>query len=123
MSLLFQFATVLAAGCRAVWPQDAIAHALGVQLPGDLRHRTVPVAVEDAGAAAFDVALIQADAARVADWGRRIAARDEPIAALLAAPPGTREAGAFPVEWLLAERTTSVNTAAAGGNASLLALG
>jgi RHH-type proline utilization regulon transcriptional repressor/proline dehydrogenase/delta 1-pyrroline-5-carboxylate dehydrogenase len=50
---------------------------------------------------------------------RQLAARDGPIVPLVAADAGDR----FPLELLVRERSVSVNTAAAGGNASLVMLG
>jgi RHH-type proline utilization regulon transcriptional repressor/proline dehydrogenase/delta 1-pyrroline-5-carboxylate dehydrogenase len=46
---------------------------------------------------------------------RRLAGRDGPIVPIFVAP--------YPVDFLLGEVSLSVNTAAAGGNASLMAIG
>lgn len=47
-----------------------------------------------------------------------------PIHAIFAATPDARRAGSqdYPLEFLLAERVISTNTAAAGGNAGLMTL-
>ncbi|WP_082746317.1 L-glutamate gamma-semialdehyde dehydrogenase, partial [Sphingomonas sp. CCH5-D11] len=59
-------------------------------------------------------ALIEGDAARVRDLQQRIAALDGPIV--------LTQAGDYRLEWLVEEVSTSINTTAAGGNASLMAM-
>jgi RHH-type proline utilization regulon transcriptional repressor/proline dehydrogenase/delta 1-pyrroline-5-carboxylate dehydrogenase len=50
---------------------------------------------------------------------QQLAAQDGPIIGLTALPPG---ASPVPLAPLLSERSVSTNTAAAGGNASLMTL-
>ena len=119
--LLFQLATVLAAGARAVWPDDDLSRRVLAEVPAAVRGR-VELA-RDPLASAIDAVLIQADAEQVRDWSRRLAQRPGPIITVHAGEPGARHAGAFVLERLLAERTVSVNTAAAGGNATLMTIG
>ena len=118
---LFQLAHVLAAGARAIWPGDAAAQRLHRELPADVRARIdlvqAPLDAE------FELALVQAEADTIRDWSRRLADRPGAVVTLHACAPGERKAGAYPLEWLLVERSVSVNTAAAGGNASLMTLG
>ena len=121
--LLLQLAHVLAAGSRAVWPHDAMARLLADELPRGVRPQVELAADAALDAVPVDLALIQADAAGVAAWSRRLARREGPIVGLVAAAPGARHAGAFPLERLLVERVVTVNTAAAGGNASLTTVG
>jgi RHH-type proline utilization regulon transcriptional repressor/proline dehydrogenase/delta 1-pyrroline-5-carboxylate dehydrogenase len=118
--LLFQLAIVLAAGARAAWPDDDLSRRVRAELPIAVRGR-IELA-RDPLAGAIDAALIQADAESVRDWSRRLAQRPGPIITLHACEPGSRRVGAFVLERLLAERTVSVNTAAAGGNASLMTI-
>ncbi|HEX7438466.1 MAG TPA: trifunctional transcriptional regulator/proline dehydrogenase/L-glutamate gamma-semialdehyde dehydrogenase [Caldimonas sp.] len=117
--LLRQLSTVRAAGARAATLAGATAAAIVGELPPEWRERVLVVTepLRDA----FDAALIRADAARVAEWSRRLAARDGPIVALHTMP--AEGAGSFDLERLLVERSLSVNTAAAGGNASLMTIG
>jgi RHH-type proline utilization regulon transcriptional repressor/proline dehydrogenase/delta 1-pyrroline-5-carboxylate dehydrogenase len=117
--LLEQLAVVLDAGAHAAWP-------VGAEVEGWLA--SCPAAVRDAWSTAadplnapIDAALIEASAERVAAWSRRLAERAGPIVALHVLPGAG--AGAFEIERLLVERTLSVNTAAAGGNASLMTIG
>ncbi len=119
--LLFQLATVLAAGARAIWPDDDLSRRVLAEVPAAVRGR-VELA-RDPLASAIDAVLIQADAEQVRDWSRRLAQRPGPIITMHAGEPGARHAGAFVLERLLAERTVSVNTAAAGGNATLMTIG
>ncbi len=119
--LLLQFATVLAAGSRrAVWLDNDLSTGLLREMPALLRER---VLIDGALTLPFEAALIQADDVEVAAWSRRLAQRDGPIVGLQSAARGARGPGAFAVERLMAERSMSVNTAAAGGNASLMTIG
>ena len=119
--LLFQLAHVLAAGSCALWPDEPMARRTLDELPAAVRSR-VSVAAEPL-AAEFDIALVQAAEDKVRDWSHRLAQRPGAIVTLHACAPGARDAAAYPLDLLLAERTVSVNTAAAGGNASLMTLG
>jgi len=53
----------------------------------------------------------------------RIAARDGPIVPMFVASRQGSKAGSYPLEFLLTEQTVSINTSAAGGNASLMTIG
>jgi RHH-type proline utilization regulon transcriptional repressor/proline dehydrogenase/delta 1-pyrroline-5-carboxylate dehydrogenase len=121
---LAQLAAVLAVGGRAVWPGEA--RALLERLPGAVREC---VALADDWRRAevpLDAALLGADGARapapeaVAATATALAARAGAIVPLAL----TRAlAGEVPLERLLVERSLSINTAAAGGNASLMTIG
>ncbi len=73
----------------------------------------------------FPAALIEGDAARVREVNRRIAALGGPLVLVQAATSEDLAADpqAYCLNWLLEEVSTSINTAAAGGNASLMAIG
>jgi RHH-type proline utilization regulon transcriptional repressor/proline dehydrogenase/delta 1-pyrroline-5-carboxylate dehydrogenase len=118
---LFATAHALAAGARAVWPDTAATRAQHAALPVAVRARIE--LVTDAHDAAVDAALVQGDAAVVQAASRALAERSGRIITLHAAPAGERRAGAFALAWLMAERSVSINTAAAGGNAALMTLG
>nr|HMQ73154.1 hypothetical protein [Rubrivivax sp.] len=115
---LVQLAAALAVGSRAVWP--AGARALAESLPEAVRDRIALAADWTQATAHADVAIVHADAGGLRDAAARLAARGGPIVAIAALPPGAAEA---PLERLVTERALSVNTAAAGGNASLMAIG
>ncbi|HTN47885.1 MAG TPA: trifunctional transcriptional regulator/proline dehydrogenase/L-glutamate gamma-semialdehyde dehydrogenase [Burkholderiaceae bacterium] len=118
---LFQLAYVLAAGARAVWPDEAATRSQRQQLPAAVRER-VELAREPL-AADFELALVQADVDTVREWSRKLAERPGAVITLHACAPSRRGLDAYALEALLVERSVSVNTAAAGGNASLMTLG
>ena len=70
-------------------------------------------------------ALIEGDAARIVEVGKKIAALPGPLVLVQAATGAELEASAeaYCLNWLLEEVSTSINTTAAGGNASLMAIG
>jgi RHH-type proline utilization regulon transcriptional repressor/proline dehydrogenase/delta 1-pyrroline-5-carboxylate dehydrogenase len=73
----------------------------------------------------FSGALIEGDPGRVAEANKRIAALKGPLVLVQSATSeelaGDQEA--YCLNWLLEEVSTSINTAAAGGNASLMTIG
>ncbi|ONG56751.1 hypothetical protein BKE38_05355 [Pseudoroseomonas deserti] len=62
--------------------------------------------------------LFEGDAAALQVLNAALAQEPGPIRPLLA----LRDGGLYPAELLMTERATSTNTAAAGGNASLMSL-
>ena len=115
---LAQLAAVLAAGAQALWPADA--RALAERLPVGVRERIVLAQDWSAPSITFDAALHHGSAASRLDVAARLAERPGPIVGLTAAEPGTSR---VPLERLVVERSLSINTAAAGGNASLMTIG
>jgi RHH-type proline utilization regulon transcriptional repressor/proline dehydrogenase/delta 1-pyrroline-5-carboxylate dehydrogenase len=75
----------------------------------------VAAAIEE-NSADFELALTP-DEARAAPLRRRLAARAGARVRVV-----TPIGGAYPLHWLVVERVVSVNTAAAGGNATLMTL-
>jgi RHH-type proline utilization regulon transcriptional repressor/proline dehydrogenase/delta 1-pyrroline-5-carboxylate dehydrogenase len=73
----------------------------------------------------FAGALVEGDTGRVAEVNKKIAALPGPIVLVQSATSdellGDQEA--YCLNWLLEEVSTSINTAAAGGNASLMTIG
>ena len=112
---LTQLAAVLAVGSRAVWPLSAQAqHA---QLPAAVQSQ---VSLEDpTHGQPVDAALLLGDAAATLHWHAQLAQRPGAIVTLTALHPGD---SAVPLARLVSERSISTNTAAAGGNASLMTL-
>ena len=80
------------------------------------------VAFADVATGAFDAALLAGSADAAARLSRQLAQREGPIVGLQAAAPGARLASTYSLEPLQVERSISVNTAAAGGNASLMTI-
>ncbi|WP_313076979.1 trifunctional transcriptional regulator/proline dehydrogenase/L-glutamate gamma-semialdehyde dehydrogenase [Melaminivora sp.] len=113
---LLQLATVLAAGSQALWPSSAQALASG--LPGPVRERIA--LTQDWERESFDAVLHGGDASAALALQQTLAARPGALLALAA----LREPGQAPAALLrlVRERATSINTTAAGGNASLMAM-
>ncbi len=120
--LLWQLAAVLAVGGAVVWPAE---HApLYARLPGPVARHLV---LASAWAQALGEGRLQVDA--VLHAGNAESLRQ--VLQCLQACPGPlvaaihldSEEAEVPLERLLIERAVSTNTAAAGGNASLMALG
>jgi RHH-type proline utilization regulon transcriptional repressor/proline dehydrogenase/delta 1-pyrroline-5-carboxylate dehydrogenase len=128
--LLLQLAAVLAAGSAAIWMEDDVATRLRDDLPSALKQCITFGTVADA---AFDAALVAADDDGVRRLSERLALRDGPIVGLQAVRPGAGVnddgGGAaigtanYAIDRLQVERSVSINTAAAGGNASLMTIG
>ncbi len=116
---LRQLAAALAVGSRAVWP--ASASPLRERLPTELRSAVTLCAdwTAEPARATFDAVLHHGDAVSLRTVCRQLAERPGPIVGVTALAPGD---AAVPLERLLLERSLSVNTAAAGGNASLMTL-
>ncbi|AVA24681.1 trifunctional transcriptional regulator/proline dehydrogenase/L-glutamate gamma-semialdehyde dehydrogenase [Rhizobium sp. NXC24] len=73
----------------------------------------------------FSGALVEGDRARVQSINQKIAALPGPLLLVQAATTDEVESDpdAYCLNWLLEEVSTSINTAAAGGNASLMTIG
>jgi RHH-type proline utilization regulon transcriptional repressor/proline dehydrogenase/delta 1-pyrroline-5-carboxylate dehydrogenase len=116
--LLAQLAAVLAVGARAVWP--AAARPLADRLPDALRERLALAQDWTHPALQFDAVLHAGDDASLAACLRSLAARPGPIVGATRLRATDAHA---PLARLVVERSISINTAAAGGNASLMTLG
>ena len=110
---LLQLAAVLAVGGLALWPAGDVA-----LLPAALQARVRQV--PDWRTAAFDAVLLHGDAPRRLEVAALLARRPGPIVPLHAFDTGEMR---IALERLVVERSLSINTAAAGGNASLMAIG
>jgi RHH-type proline utilization regulon transcriptional repressor/proline dehydrogenase/delta 1-pyrroline-5-carboxylate dehydrogenase len=117
---LVQLAAVLSVGSTAIWPADAGAQRLLAALPLEVQQSVAIASDWTSETVVFDAVLHHGDATSLADVMHRIASRPGPIVGVRALAPG--DAG-IPLESLVVERALSVNTAAAGGNASLMTIG
>ena len=113
---LVQLAAVLAVGSRAVWP--GAAAALAARLPAEVQAQ-IDQGAEQTLAGDFDAVIHHGDGPALLRVVAHLATRPGPIVGVVGCCPGE---GDIPLERLLIERSTSVNTAAAGGNASLMTL-
>ncbi len=114
---LAQLAAILAVGSRAIWP--LAARPLLDRLPDAVRDQVALVADWSQPAVHFDAVLQHGRAAALLATGAALAERDGPIVVLTGLAPGDAD---VPLERLVIERSLSINTAAAGGNASLMTI-
>ncbi|QHE84256.1 trifunctional transcriptional regulator/proline dehydrogenase/L-glutamate gamma-semialdehyde dehydrogenase [Hydrogenophaga sp. BPS33] len=115
---LVQLAAVLAVGSRAIWPMQA--QELLERLPAEL-HSSVRLAHQPfSPSVAFDAVLLHGDLPQLAEIQQQLAQRDGPVISVERLEPGKCD---VPLERLVMERALSINTAAAGGNASLMTIG
>ncbi|MGZ8259015.1 MAG: L-glutamate gamma-semialdehyde dehydrogenase, partial [Caldimonas sp.] len=114
---LVQLAAVLAVGSRAFWP--GAAGPLAARLPADVRVGIELLADWRSAAVRFDAVLHHGNSAELLEVARHLAERPGPIVAVEGSRPGDT---ALALERLVVERAISINTAAAGGNATLMTL-
>ena len=115
---LVQLSAVLAVGGQALWPDDA--GMLALQLPEGVREHIDETRDPWAADADFDAVLLHGTVAELASVQQRLARRAGPVVAVERMAPGETR---VPLERLVVERALSVNTAAAGGNATLMTIG
>ncbi|MEP7057138.1 MAG: L-glutamate gamma-semialdehyde dehydrogenase, partial [Caldimonas sp.] len=115
--LLAQLAAVLAVGSRALWP--IAATALHERLPPAVREHVELAQDWTSASLPFDAAICHGDATTLLAVAEALARRPGPIVSLTGLAPGDRR---IPLERLVIERSLSINTAAAGGNASLMTI-
>ncbi len=115
---LVQLAAVLAVGSRAVWPGPAAQ--LLASLPADVRSRVDLVRDWSLPEVDFDAVLFHGATPQLFELQRQLARRPGPIVSVERLESGATD---VPLERLVTERSVSENTAAAGGNASLMTIG
>ncbi len=120
--LLVQIGAILATGNDAMISSAAAERVLS-RLPRELAHRISRVE-DPLGAPALAFALIEGDAEATVEASRKLARRDGPIVRLQALSTARLDAGEdYNLADLVEECATATNTAAAGGNASLMTIG
>jgi RHH-type proline utilization regulon transcriptional repressor/proline dehydrogenase/delta 1-pyrroline-5-carboxylate dehydrogenase len=115
---LVQLAAVLAVGGRCVWPVEY--EALLQKLPTAAQASVVIARDWASPEVSFDAALLHGTTAELQAVRRQLAERPGPIVGIERLQPGETD---VPLERLVVEKATSINTAAAGGNASLMTIG
>jgi RHH-type proline utilization regulon transcriptional repressor/proline dehydrogenase/delta 1-pyrroline-5-carboxylate dehydrogenase len=125
-----QLGAALATGNLACFAQNAVTSTLLAQLPTAIRTRACLVEnpIERSSESEpddFAAALFEGEPSMAAAWARQLAARDGPIVTPQCLTPDDISGGKayYLLEWLVTERSISINTAAAGGNASLMTIG
>jgi RHH-type transcriptional regulator, proline utilization regulon repressor / proline dehydrogenase / delta 1-pyrroline-5-carboxylate dehydrogenase len=120
--LLIQICAILATGNDAV-VSAALAERVLLGLPAEFRHRISRVE-DPLGARGLAFALLEGDEAATSDALRKLASRAGPIVRLQALSSARLAAGEdYNLLDLVEECATATNTAAAGGNASLMTIG
>jgi RHH-type transcriptional regulator, proline utilization regulon repressor / proline dehydrogenase / delta 1-pyrroline-5-carboxylate dehydrogenase len=121
-ALRVQIGAILATGNHAV-VSSALAERVLSGLPVELRHRISRIE-DPLGAPVLAFALLEGDEAATSDALRRLASRAGPIVRLQALSAARLAAGEdYNLTDLVEESATATNTAAAGGNASLMTIG
>ncbi|MEI2264043.1 trifunctional transcriptional regulator/proline dehydrogenase/L-glutamate gamma-semialdehyde dehydrogenase [Erwinia sp. CGal63] len=117
---LVQLAAVTAVGSRALWQDDELHRALAKKLPAAVQSRIDFAADPLAQHNEFEAVIYHGDADQLRAVCETVAAREGAIVSVQGFARGETN---LLLERLLIERSLSVNTAAAGGNASLMTIG
>lgn len=115
---LVQLAAVLAVGSRAIWPADA--QDLRQRLPAEVQVHIALARDWSAPEVSYDTVLLHGSTQNLAMVQQTLSRREGPVVSVERLEPGDVS---VPLERLVTERTLSINTAAAGGNASLMTIG
>ncbi|MFU9137900.1 trifunctional transcriptional regulator/proline dehydrogenase/L-glutamate gamma-semialdehyde dehydrogenase [Erwinia tasmaniensis] len=117
---LTQLAAVTATGCRALWPEEELFRSLFTTLPEAVQARISFATQPLEKHSNFDAVIFHGDADRLREVCKTVAEREGAIVSVQGFARGETN---LLLERLLLERSLSVNTAAAGGNASLMTIG
>jgi RHH-type proline utilization regulon transcriptional repressor/proline dehydrogenase/delta 1-pyrroline-5-carboxylate dehydrogenase len=117
--LLIQLAAVLAVGSSAVWPDAEPGVRLLKNLPKEVTSQIQMVPDWDKDDVHFDAVLHHGDSDQLRMICQQVAKRAGAIIGVQGLPQGETT---IALERLVIERAVSVNTAAAGGNASLMTI-
>ncbi|SFC43263.1 trifunctional transcriptional regulator/proline dehydrogenase/L-glutamate gamma-semialdehyde dehydrogenase [Pragia fontium] len=117
---LNQLAAVLASGCKALLVDNALGQELCQSLPDEVRQQIGLVADWSKTDVLFDAVIYHGDSDKLQQVSKQIAQRNGPIVSVQGFASGDTN---ILLERLLLERALSINTAAAGGNASLMTIG
>ncbi|ELY2907827.1 trifunctional transcriptional regulator/proline dehydrogenase/L-glutamate gamma-semialdehyde dehydrogenase [Cronobacter dublinensis] len=118
--LLVQLAAVTSAGSRMLWPDESLQRTLAKQLPAAV-NAIIDFAKQDVlFSQSFDAVIYHGDSDQLRALCEKVAAREGAIVSVQGFGRGETN---LLLERLWLERSLSVNTAAAGGNASLMTIG
>ncbi|ARU94247.1 trifunctional transcriptional regulator/proline dehydrogenase/L-glutamate gamma-semialdehyde dehydrogenase [Tatumella citrea] len=113
-----QLAAVTCTGCRVLWNDNELSRSWLEQLPVEVRQQ---IDLSDkAVSEQYDAVIFHGDADQLSLLCQQVAVRNGPIVSVQGFSRGETS---ILTERLLLERAVSVNTAAAGGNASLMTIG
>ncbi|MGR3182796.1 trifunctional transcriptional regulator/proline dehydrogenase/L-glutamate gamma-semialdehyde dehydrogenase [Enterobacter cancerogenus] len=117
---LVQLAAAAATGCEVLWPEDALHRDLAKQLPKEVAARIHFAKPDALLTQPFDAVIYHGDSDQLRELCEQVAARSGAIVSVQGFARGETN---LLLERLYVERSLSVNTAAAGGNASLMTIG
>ena len=117
---LIQLSAVLASGCQSVWPETELHQQLFRALPDKVRASIKLVADWKQTHESLEAVIHHGDSDQLRNLCEIIAQRSGPIISVQGFERGETN---LLLERLVHERSLSVNTAAAGGNASLMTIG
>ena len=117
---LVQLAAAAATGCEVLWPEDGLHRDLAKQLPKEVSARITFAKPDVITTQAFDAVIYHGDSDQLRELCEQVAARDGAIVSVQGFARGETN---LLLERLYVEHSLSVNTAAAGGNASLMTIG
>ena len=114
---LVQLAAVLAVGGQVLWPKNSQTQAWRDRLPKAVQERVWLESLDAASPHPSPCWLVHASTQELEALVAKAASRSGPIISFIALQPGEVR---IPLHQLMVERSISTNTAAAGGNASLM---
>ncbi|MCT4712745.1 trifunctional transcriptional regulator/proline dehydrogenase/L-glutamate gamma-semialdehyde dehydrogenase [Enterobacteriaceae bacterium H11S18] len=117
---LVQLAAVTSVGSHALWADDKLHRDLAKQLPALVQQKIDFAKAETLLEQQFDAVIYHGDSDQLRELCGKVAARE---GAIVSVQGFAREETNLLLERLYVERSLSVNTAAAGGNASLMTIG
>ena len=122
--LFAALAAALSTGNRASVVAPAAVHTMLASLP-KAAAEMIDAAPENWTTTGIRAVLYEGDAEGLRQVNEALAAAPGPVVPVHAVSPEGLAAGTedFPTDWLVEEKTVSINTAAAGGNATLMAIG
>ena len=118
--LLTQLAAVICVGSRPLWIEAEVQRTLYTKLPTKLQQQIMFTTNETVLTQPFDTAIYHGDSDTLRQFCEDVAAREGAIVTVQGLARGD---SSIQLERLYLERSLSVNTAAAGGNASLMTIG
>jgi RHH-type proline utilization regulon transcriptional repressor/proline dehydrogenase/delta 1-pyrroline-5-carboxylate dehydrogenase len=118
--LLIQLAAVLAVGSEAMMADRPSVQALHGTLPKAVQARITLAPDWTLDTTRFDAVLYHGDSDQLLEISQQLSQRNGPIIGVQRMMSGDTD---IQLERLLIERALSINTAAAGGNASLMTIG
>ncbi|MDX1298312.1 MAG: trifunctional transcriptional regulator/proline dehydrogenase/L-glutamate gamma-semialdehyde dehydrogenase [Pseudomonas sp.] len=118
--LLVQLAAALAVGCQVLWQESELTQALLAALPKLVQQRITLLSQWSNSEIGFDAILHHGDSDQLREVCQLASQRPGAIIGVHGLHKGETD---IPLERLLIEHALSINTAAAGGNASLMTIG